>query len=80
MLLGTGASTGTTLLEWNAPMGVTSIEIHEGSFNGALVGQGGPSGSVPALGISPGTVFYLQDTSGGRALSAKGTLGIITVQ
>jgi hypothetical protein len=79
MVLGSGATTGTTLLQWNAPAGVTAVEIHQGSFNGPLMGSGGATGSAPALAVAPGTVFYLQDTTGGKALSPSGTLGILTV-
>jgi hypothetical protein len=80
MILGGGMLTGTTLLQWNAPAGITTVEIHQGSFNGPLIGGGGATGSAAALGIAPGTVFYLQNTTGGQSLSAAGTLGILTVQ
>jgi hypothetical protein len=79
MILGSGATTGTTLLQWNASEGVTAVEIHQGSLDGPLISSGGETGSAPALGIAPGTVFYLQDTTGGKALSPSGTLGIVTV-
>ncbi len=74
-----GALLGSTLLQWDAP-GVKTIEIHVGSPTGTLFAGGGASGSAKTgQWVSDGLTFYLQDTSGGKALSAANTLATLVV-
>jgi hypothetical protein len=75
----TGMSLGETTLQWNAP-GATSIEVHVSAPNGTLFAAGGSSGSAATgLWVSDGTTFYLQDTSGGKPLTAGNTLAVVLV-
>jgi 3D (Asp-Asp-Asp) domain-containing protein len=77
-----GTGLGPTTASWDATQqsGVTSVEIHIGSPNGTTLVAGGPSGSAPTNSVSNGTVLYLQDVSGGKALTSANTLSTLTVQ
>ncbi len=77
--VGAGATAGSTVLVWEAPSAKT-VEIHVGSPNGTLFASGGTSGSA-ATGqwVSNGMTFYLQDTSGGKALDAANTISTLVV-
>jgi hypothetical protein len=69
-------------ISWNAPSGVTAVEIRVGAPNGPFFTSGGPAGSaVTGPWVSNGMIFYLQDASNGNAGNAA-TLGItaVTVQ
>ena len=70
---------GQTILSWNA-MGVSTVSIMIGAPNGILFANAGPSGVAPTgLWVTPGMTFYLQDTTGGKTLSAANTLATVTV-
>jgi hypothetical protein len=74
-----GATFGQTTINWSAPL-TTSVEVHVDSPTGPLFATGGSSGSaLTGVWITNGTVFYLQDVSGGHALNAAGTLAQLTV-
>jgi Bacterial Ig-like domain (group 3) len=79
ILVGLGAKVGSTLLLWNAPSAQT-VEVHIGSPSGALFAEGGSSGSAPTgPWVSDGLTFYLQDTTGGKALNAANTISTLVV-
>ena len=74
-----GSGQGTTKLTWSAS-GATSLEVHIGSPTGTLFAQSGFSGSKTTDNtVTNGTVFYLQDVSGGLPLTAANTLATVTV-
>ena len=70
---------GVTTLSWNAP-GAQVIEIHVGSPDGPLLTRSGNRGSL-ATGpwVTDGTTFYLQDVTGGNALTSDYTLATLVV-
>jgi hypothetical protein len=73
-----GAVVGSTLLEWNDPTAQT-VEIHVGSPDGILFAGGGSIGSAQTgLWVTNGMTFYLQDTSGGKTLTADNTVARVT--
>jgi hypothetical protein len=75
----TGTSLGVTTLQWSAPT-ATSVEVHVSAPNGTLFAAGGSSGTAPTgQWVSDGTTFYLQDTSGGKPLTAGNTLAVVLV-
>ena len=70
----TGAAYGTTTISWNA-LNAASVEIHVDSPNGPLFASGGNRGSQQTgAWVADGTIFYLQDVTGGKALTANNTL------
>jgi cytochrome c551/c552 len=74
-----GMVDGQTTLTWSAP-GSQVIEIHIGAVDGPLFTQEGNRGSVQTgPWVSDGMVFYLQDVSGGKPLTADYTLATVTV-
>ncbi len=78
ILVLSGAGLGTTTLFWNAP-GVSLVELHVGSPAGPLFAQGASQGSAIATGwVREGLVFYLQDVSNGKPLTAANTLATVT--
>jgi len=75
---GGGIEVGMTTLEWNAPSGVTSTEIHIGGPDAVMFTGGGQTGSAPTgLWVTDGMTFYLQDTTGGKPLTASNTLATV---
>jgi hypothetical protein len=69
-----------TTISWNAPVGVTTVEIHLFSPTGPLFADGGPTGSAPTgPWVGNGLMFFLQNTSNGLPLAAANTLGTVTV-
>jgi hypothetical protein len=77
-----GTGLGPTTASWDATQqsGVTSVEIHIGSPNGTLLVADGSSGSASTNSVSNGTVLYLQDVSGSKALTTANTLSIVTIE
>lgn len=77
-----GTGLGPTTASWDATeqSGVTSVEIHIGSPNGTLLVAAGPSASNSTNSVSNGTVLYLQDVSGGKALTSANTLSTLTIE
>jgi hypothetical protein len=74
-----GTPLGETTLTWNVT-GVSTVSINVGAPNGVELTPGGPSGSaLTGLWVTDGMTFYLQDTTGGKALTAANTLGTVTV-
>jgi hypothetical protein len=68
-----------TTITWNAPT-ATAIEIHVGSPTGALFVADGNAGSAPTGNwVMEGLTLYLQDVSGGKALTAANTLGTVVL-
>jgi hypothetical protein len=71
---------GETSLIWNVT-GVGSVSITIGEPDGVVFTSGGPSGIwATGLWVTNGMTFYLQDTTGGKPLTAANTLGTITVE
>jgi hypothetical protein len=69
-----------TTISWNAPAGVTTVEVHVVSPSGTLFGGGGPTGSLTTgAWVSNGLTFFLQDVSGGKPLTTANTIGTVTV-
>ncbi|MFN0105211.1 MAG: lactonase family protein [Bryobacteraceae bacterium] len=64
-------------LAWNAP-GTTELDIRVGGPNGVSMGLH-PRYGIAATGpwVSDGIMFYLQDVSGGKPLTAENTLGTV---
>jgi hypothetical protein len=68
-----------TTISWNAP-NASAIEIHVGSPTGGLFVQGGNAGSAPTgAWVMDGLTLYLQDVSGGKALTSSNTLGTVVL-
>jgi len=66
-------------ISWNAPSGVTAVEVHLGGPTGPLFTTGGPAGSaVTGPWVSNGMTFYLQDATNGAGSNST-TLGTIAV-
>lgn len=61
--------------------GVTSMEVHVNAPNGPLFARDVAGTQTRSTGnwVANGTSFYLQDTSGGAALTAANTLASVTV-
>jgi hypothetical protein len=80
ILVPVGRLSGTSTIQWNAPAAQT-VEIHVGRPTGILFAGGGGSGSAQAgPWVTDGMQFYLQDTSGGKPLTADNTLALLIVQ
>jgi RHS repeat-associated protein len=74
-----GSGLGVTTLNWTALPG-TDVQIRVGAPDGALFAAGGASGSATTgKWVSQGTVFYLQNVTGGLPLTAANTLATVTV-
>jgi hypothetical protein len=70
---------GVTTLSWAAPP-ATSVEIHVSSPDGPLLAAGGSAGSViTGPWVTNGMVFYLQDVTGGKPLTADNTLALVVI-
>lgn len=68
------SKTGVTTLTWTT-MGATEIEVRVWKPDGDLFAKAGPSGSwTTGKWVNNGTVFYLQDVSGGKPLTADNTI------
>jgi len=70
---------GATTLSWSAPDAQT-IEIRVGAPDGMLFTIMGSRGSlVTGPWVSEGMIFYLQDVTGGKPLTADNTLATVVV-
>ena len=68
---------GQTTLAWNAP-GASQVEIRIGSPMGRLMAQLGGYGTArTGRWVPNGLTFFLQDVSGGKALTAENTLATV---
>jgi len=76
-----GSGQGAATLNWTVSGGgATSVQVRAGSPNGTLVANGGTSGSVTTGSwVTNGTVFYLQNVTGGLPLTSANTLATRTV-
>ncbi len=71
---------GITTISWLAP-GVEAVEIRLNRPDGELFTSGGSRGSArTAAWVADGMMFFLQDVSGGRPLSAENTLASVAVR
>lgn len=69
----------TTTVSW-AANGATELELRVGKPDGVLFVKSGPAGTWTATGWpAEGTMFYLQDVSGGLPLTREHTLAMITI-
>ncbi len=69
-----GATVGTATISWKAP-NADVIEVHVGSPSGPLFVEYASRGSATTgAWVTDGMTFYLQDVSGGKALTADNTL------
>ena len=74
-----GAVVGTATISWKAP-NAQVIEVHIGSPSGALFTQDGNRGAMTTgAWVTDGMTFYLQDVTGGKALTAANTLATAVV-
>ncbi|MGC2659876.1 MAG: ferritin-like domain-containing protein [Bryobacteraceae bacterium] len=75
-----GQMYAATTLSWNAPASVQFIQIRIGSPSGGLFSTNFPSGSM-ATGpwVTDGMMFFLQDITDGKALTAANTLATVVV-
>jgi polysaccharide pyruvyl transferase WcaK-like protein len=70
---------GATTLSWSVE-GATLVEVRVGAPDGPLLSRTGPTGTARTGGwVSDGLVFFLQDVSEGRPLTASHTLATATV-
>jgi hypothetical protein len=74
-----GSGLAVVSVSWSVPEGV-AVEVHVGDPAGPLFSNRLGSGSADTgKWVTDGTVFYLQDASPGRPLSAASTLATATV-
>ncbi len=80
ILVTAGTPVGMTTIRWNAPAAMT-VEVHLLSPSGPLFARGPSSGSAPTGNwVGDGLTFYLQDVTGGKALTAANTVATLTVR
>ena len=71
---------GVTTIAWTFK-GATNVEVHVGSPDGPGFAGGEADGQWDTgKWVVDGTVFYLQDVSGGRALTPENTIATVTVK
>jgi hypothetical protein len=71
---------GVATLSFNAPAGVSYVQIHVGAPDGALFSYTGPSGQLTTgQWATDGMTFYLQDVSNNQPLTLANTLATVTV-
>lgn len=75
-----GSGVGVTRLSWTS-VGPSKVEVHVGSPDGVLFAQTAPTAtSQTGKWVTNEMIFYLQDTSGGKPLTAANTLATATVK
>ncbi|HTB79749.1 MAG TPA: NBR1-Ig-like domain-containing protein [Opitutaceae bacterium] len=74
-----GSGLGTTTLTWISN-GTSNVQVHAGSPNGPLIAQSTGITGTQALNhlVPNGTVFFLQNVSGGLPLTSANTLAVVT--
>jgi peptidoglycan/xylan/chitin deacetylase (PgdA/CDA1 family) len=78
--LGCRSWVGAVRLDWSAE-GAEAVEVHLDAPNGPLVARSGPKGSTTTdRWVRHGMKFFLQDVSGGRALSREHTIAVTRLQ
>ena len=71
---------GVTTISWLAP-GAEAVQVRVNSPDGGLLVSGSDRGSAPTgLWVADGTIFYLQDVSDGKPLTAENTLASVVVR
>jgi hypothetical protein len=71
--------TGITTVSWTAT-GTTAIEVRVGKPDGDLFAKAVPDGSwKTGKWVGDGMIFYLQDVSGGKPLTAENTIATAVV-
>jgi DNA-binding beta-propeller fold protein YncE len=74
-----GSGDGTAIISWAAPNADT-VEVHVGSPTGPVLSYGGNRGSqMTGPWVTDGTMFYLQDVSGGVPASTSNTAATTVV-
>lgn len=75
-----GSGYGVTTINWTSS-NTSEVQVRVGAPDGALFAASGPGAASSTTGkwVSNGAVFYLQNTSGGAALTAANTLATVTV-
>lgn len=74
------SGSGVTTLTWTS-IGTTNVEVHVGKPDGDLFASTEASGTwTTGKWVSDGMVFFLQDVSGGKALTQENTLATATVK
>lgn len=79
-MIGDSSHLGVATVYWDASemQSVTNVEIHVNSPSGPLINVGGAVGSATTGdSVTDGMVFYVQDVSGGKPLTAANTLATI---
>lgn len=75
-----GTGSVSTILSWSS-IGTVAVEVHAGAPTGPLFAQSGSGLGKAATGkwVKDGTVFYLQDVTGGLPLTSANTIATSTV-
>jgi hypothetical protein len=79
-MIGDSSHLAVTTIYWDASemTGVTNVEIHMSSPGGPLFAGGSAVGNATTGDwVTDGAVFYVQDVSGGKALTSANTLATI---
>jgi hypothetical protein len=80
ILVPAGQNVGSTTIYWTAPSWASTVEVHIGAPDGPVVAQGNSIGNVQTGSwVTDGMLFYLQDTTKGKPLTAANTLAILPV-
>ncbi|HKQ53664.1 MAG TPA: LamG-like jellyroll fold domain-containing protein [Pyrinomonadaceae bacterium] len=75
-----GSGLGVISLSWTTT-GASTVSLRTGAPNGAELTSGGPTGSfTTAKTIDDGATIYLQNTTGGLALTSANTLATVTLR
>jgi hypothetical protein len=75
-----GFGVAVTTLQWNAPAG-SMVQIRVGNPAGTLFAEGGNTGTATTgKWVSNGLLFYLQDVTNGKPLTAANTLAVLIMQ
>ncbi|MCW5968214.1 MAG: phospholipid carrier-dependent glycosyltransferase [Blastocatellales bacterium] len=75
-----GTGLGVTTLRWKAP-GASRIEVHINDPDGPTFAAGEAEGSAETQKwVSDGTVFFLQDVSGGVKASPDNTIAVLKIK
>jgi hypothetical protein len=73
------SGTGVAVLSWTSK-GAATVEVRVGKPDGDLFGKTGPDGSgKTGKWVGDGMIFYLQDVSGGKPLTAENTIATTVV-
>ncbi len=74
-----GSGVASVEIQWSAPNSGT-VQIRVGAPDGPLFVQGGSTGTaITGSWVTNGELFYLQDITGGKPLTAANTLAVVIV-